>query len=711
VVCVQVTPQTIAQGTAVKISKPSIVLRSHVGPYESEKVTLLCQVSEGPSELKYDWYKDSTLLGHHKASIDVTANGKYECEAKNNNDCIKSEEYKLTLKAIPAVSLPKPMLTDLFVTEKITLKCELLGRPEGWIFAWFKGKTKLTESGSQLEIQSAAERDSGDYKCKGVLQNRVETSNTIPTASLPKPMLTDLYVTEKTTLKCELQGRPKGWIFAWFKGETKLPESGSQLEIQSAAERDSGDYKCKGVLQNRITLKCELQGRPEGWIFAWFKGETKLPESGSQLEIQSAAERDSGDYKCKGVLQNRVETSNSASVSINVQERDSGDYKCKGVLRDRVETSNSASVSINVRAIPTASLPKPEWTDLYVTEKITLKCELQGRPEGWIFAWFKGKTKLPESGSQLEIQSAAERDSGDYKCKGVLQNRVETSNSTSVLINVRGDTPQPTIRKRQWFEPFYTGEDISLSCNMTGVGWQYTWFEESDQAKNNRILATGFQMHITSASPKNTGGYLCKATRGNFTVKSQTLQVYVHNLPVAELNLETDLNDIIMGEMTLVCNISDGREWNFTWFENGQKLNMTTAKIKVPGTEQNIKNEFTCQGVRTERPLLSAMSEGFVANNLLYKRKILLAISGSLVCCIVILFIGCVVLKITRKPEKEEPVEDLFFRMSDSTNNVALPLKEYLDDAPTEMEDYKEKEELLTDAISSIQEAVICEMT
>ncbi|TRY82172.1 hypothetical protein DNTS_000369, partial [Danionella cerebrum] len=584
VVCVQVTPQTIAQGTAVKISKPSIVLRSHVGPYESEKVTLLCQVSEGPSELKYDWYKDSTLLGHHKASIDVTANGKYECEAKNNNDCIKSEEYKLTLKAIPAVSLPKPMLTDLFVTEKITLKCELLGRPEGWIFAWFKGKTKLTESGSQLEIQSAAERDSGDYKCKGVLQNRVETSNTIPTASLPKPMLTDLYVTEKTTLKCELQGRPKGWIFAWFKGETKLPESGSQLEIQSAAERDSGDYKCKGVLQNRITLKCELQGRPEGWIFAWFKGETKLPESGSQLEIQSAAERDSGDYKCKGVLQNRVETSNR-------------------------------------------------------------------------------------------------------------------------------DTPQPTIRKRQWFEPFYTGEDISLSCNMTGVGWQYTWFEESDQAKNNRILATGFQMHITSASPKNTGGYLCKATRGNFTVKSQTLQVYVHNLPVAELNLETDLNDIIMGEMTLVCNISDGREWNFTWFENGQKLNMTTAKIKVPGTEQNIKNEFTCQGVRTERPLLSAMSEGFVANNLLYKRKILLAISGSLVCCIVILFIGCVVLKITRKPEKEEPVEDLFFRMSDSTNNVALPLKEYLDDAPTEMEDYKEKEELLTDAISSIQEAVICEMT
>ncbi|RXN30882.1 titin-like isoform X1 [Labeo rohita] len=160
------------------------------------------------------------------------------------------------------------------------------------------------------------------------------------------------------------------------------------------------------------------------------------------------------------------------------------------------------------------------------------------------------------------------------------------------------------------------------------------------------------------------------------------------------------------GEVTLRCNVSDGRQWNYTWYMNGQQLNESSDVLKVPGNEETIKSEFKCQGISTVRPLYSTLSEGFIANNIIFKRKILLAISGCLVCCIVILIIGCIVLKITRKPAeaKETAPEDLFFSMTDSKNQTVSPMKEYMDNKPTELEECKEKEELITDRASPVHE-------
>lgn len=155
----------------------------------------------------------------------------------------------------------------------------------------------------------------------------------------------------------------------------------------------------------------------------------------------------------------------------------------------------------------------------------------------------------------------------------------------------------------------------------------------------------------------------------------------------------------MMGKMTLKCEISDGREWNYTWYENEKMLNVSeSATLTVTGNEETIKSEFKCKGVRTERPLFSAESNGFVANNLILKRQILLAISGCLVCCILILIIGCIALKFMRKPvEKKDPTEnDLFFKMTDSNIQTATPLKEYMDNTAIEIAECKEIEELLT---------------
>ncbi len=70
------------------------------------------------------------------------------------------------------------------------------------------------------------------------------------------------------------------------------------------------------------------------------------------------------------------------------------------------------------------------------------------------------------------------------------------------------------------------------------------------------------------------------------------------------------------GDMTLRCNVSDGRQWNYTWLMNEQQLNASSDVLKVAGNEENIKSEFKCKGINTERPLYSALSDGFIANNI-----------------------------------------------------------------------------------------------
>ncbi len=86
--------------------------------------------------------------------------------------------------------------------------------------------------------------------------------------------------------------------------------------------------------------------------------------------------------------------------------------------------------------------------------------------------------------------------------------------------------------------------------------------------------------------------------------------------PPAFLTLETELSDIMTGDMTLRCNVSDGRQWNYTWFMNGQQLNVSSDVLKVAGNEETIKSEFKCKGINTERPLYSALSDGFIASNI-----------------------------------------------------------------------------------------------
>uniref|UniRef100_A0A8C1X6D7 Zmp:0000001139 n=1 Tax=Cyprinus carpio TaxID=7962 RepID=A0A8C1X6D7_CYPCA len=547
------------------------------------------------------------------------------------------------------------------------------------------------------------------------VQVKSQDSTTEPPVQIPKPQITlnvahkVLYKTERVTLSCEVTGGPPGLQYDWYKNSEDLGEH--QHNITAS---DSGKYECKatkGAMSEKsdsytltledppqphvrsdwteafhgekVSLQCVIQAS-ENWNYMWFKGQNKIV-SNDETNIQGN------------------------TLTLSVQSSHDGEYVCQAELQGRkVTTSMSTPYSLTVRELPQPKLSvESQWKTFYPTEKVTLKCSVKEDSDKWGYEWFRNGAPLPKdkdisfAGNTLSISSAKAVHSGQYTCKGrhLRRTPVTTGETEAVQLLVHDTTPKPTITKREWFELFYTEERVQLHCNMSGVGWKYHWY------KGTNLPIINPELTINSVSHGDTGDYHCKAQRGDFSVNSKTLQVRVQARPPASLTLETELSDIMTGDMTLRCNITDGRQWNYTWFMNGQQLNESSNVLKVAGNEETIKSEFKCKGRNVVRPLYSALSDGFIANNIIFKRKILLAISGCLVCCIVILIIGCIVLKITRKPEvKETPHTDLFFSMTDSKNQTASPMKEYIDSSPTELEELQEKEELITDRTSVVHE-------
>ncbi|XP_050952868.1 titin isoform X3 [Labeo rohita] len=707
--------------------------------YTKERVQLHCNMPGVGWE--YHWYKDSKLwITNPELTIDsasVPDTGDFHCEAKRGNFSMDSETVQVRVQKLPQPKLSIESKWKVFYpTEKVTLNCSIDEDSNEWDYEWFRNGVQLNKdedissSGNTLSISSAKASHSGQYTCRGkhlmrtsVTTNQTEAVHLHIQNGTPKPNITKhkwfkfFYTEEQVQLHCNMPG--DGWEYHWHKDSNPLTTNPA-LTINSTSVSDTGDFHCKAkrgdfsvdseTVQVRVqkppepqiqsdwteafhgenvSLQCVIQDASKKWNYLWFTDSDKIVSS--------------GERSIKG-----------NTLTLTIESSHNGAYVCQAELQDRnVTTEKSAAHSLTVHERPQPKLSlESQWNIFYPTEKVTLKCSVDKDSNEWGYEWFKNKAPLHGdkdvslSGNTLFISSAKASHSGQYTCGGKYMKRtsVTTNQTEAVHLQINDNTPKPNITKHVWFELLYTDEQVQLHCEMQGVGWEYHWYK----GLNFRI--TNPTHTINSTTVADTGDYYCKAQRGDFSVDSETVQVRVEAHPPAFLNLETELSDIMTGEVTLRCNVSDGRQWNYTWYMNRQKLDESSDVLKVPGNEETIKSEFKCKGIRTERPLYSALSDGFTANNIIFKRKILLAISGCLVCCIVILIIGCIVLKITRKPGvKERATEDLFFSMKDSNNQIVSPMKEYMDDIPIELEECQETEELITDHASAIHEDGVIE--
>uniref|UniRef100_UPI003AAA349D uncharacterized protein n=1 Tax=Centroberyx gerrardi TaxID=166262 RepID=UPI003AAA349D len=193
-----------------------------------------------------------------------------------------------------------------------------------------------------------------------------------------------------------------------------------------------------------------------------------------------------------------------------------------------------------------------------------------------------------------------------------------------------------------------------------------------------------------SAVLTDSGEYWCKVKRREeLSAFSNAISLAVIVRPWAVMTLLTGWSEVFSTDsLVLRCEVQGSQDlWNYTWIREGQKIDQAhSEKHTVTPQDNPNQSQYICQGTRSGRPSFSTKSEPFKTKNLLLKRRVLLAISGCLFFGIIAVFLGCIALRLTRKPAEngDKPEEaNLFLTMAElkARDDAPCPLAEYVTEA------------------------------
>ncbi|XP_038831544.1 basement membrane-specific heparan sulfate proteoglycan core protein-like [Salvelinus namaycush] len=249
-----------------------------------------------------------------------------------------------------------------------------------------------------------------------------------------------------------------------------------------------------------VTLSCTVES--SGWKFYWYR---HRPDS------------------------TPVTTTSGYSYTLSwVSVSDGGQYWCRAGRGDPVYyTLYSDPVQINITERPVAVLtPQPNWTQIFIRETVTMRCDIQGGGDSdWNYRWYKNsQLVLPfNTKPEYRISPVYMSNSGSYTCKGVKGNKFSKI-SDAVQLTV-SDQPQPVLSiSPQWLNP---GDSVSLSCEVDkmSTGWRFFWYravytltEQSyyfERLPDRGNMTTEDSYTLIPAGPTPTGGYVCRAGRGD----------------------------------------------------------------------------------------------------------------------------------------------------------------------------------------------------
>ncbi|KAJ8360430.1 hypothetical protein SKAU_G00169550 [Synaphobranchus kaupii] len=689
--------------------------------YVTEKVTLTCEIQNRQTGWTYLWYRDGASMNRVQSSsvkeltipaLDQSHGGRYSCRGQIPGRAVYTEisnDVTLAVDAPPlAVLTTRPAWRNFYTTEKVTLTCEIQNRHTGWTYLWYRDGASMnsaqSSSGKELTIPALDQSHGGRYSCSGQISGRAvytEISNDVTLAvdALPLAVLTtrpawrNFYATEKVTLTCEIQNRHTGWTYLWYRDGASMnsaqSSSGKELTIPALDQSHGGRYSCRGQIPGRAvyteisndvtlavdalphvvltlqtrwtnifdteraTLHCEIQDRSPVWMYKWYREGQELP----------------------------VGTAKDTYSILSAGQSDSGTYTCKGQHKDRaLYTGSSNTIPLNVFAPPPAALTlNPAWRNFYVTEKVTLTCEIQNRQTGWTYLWYRDEASMNSTQSssvkELTIPALDQSHGGRYSCRGQIPGRaVYTEISNDVTLAVDENTPNPLLTQDPPSGEIFTGDRVNLSCGCgtDSASWKYFWYK----GKQGALLSTpvdsssnGSSYTISAASVSHSGQYWCRAGRGTpsfYTLYSHSLKLNITARPQAVLTLETAWTEVFRTDsLTLRCEVEGSSlEWNYTWYRDGQHLPLHPSRDRLTLTSGNdtYHSEYRCRGNRTGKPSYTEISDGFREANIVLKRKVLVSVVSTILLGLILITLGCLCLRKKRKlAYKPPPQNDLFF--------------------------------------------------
>ncbi|KAL6119610.1 fcrl5 [Pungitius sinensis] len=717
--------------------KPSVTLtkdREYNVMFPGESVSFHCHIGVS-SGWKYKWFKDGVPFNapgntYSLNTVGTANSGSYSCQAERGVDKLffnsSSQAIRLEVKG----SQPKPLLTQVpdvvkvYTGEFVSFKCKV-ELSSGWRYQWYKDGNHLPSNSDILTIDGAKPVNGGTYKCSATRDiTMYNTSHsdgrTIQVSEIPVPSLKsaqpwlDVFPGESVKLSCGMAGGAD-WTFSWFKDKqlvqadstTSFDSDAATLSISSASASHRGQYSCSGKLKSRPVVSSTFS---HGLTLSVYGSQpkpllTQVPDvvkvyTGESVSFKCKVELSSG-WRYQWYKDGNHLLSNSDILTIDgTKLLNAGTYKCSAT-RDitMYNTSHSDGRTIQVSEIPVPSLKSAQpWLDVFPGESVKLSCGMAGGAD-WTFSWFKDKqlvqadstTSFDSDAATLSISSASASHRGQYSCSGKLKSRpvVSSTFSHGLTLSVYDTKPRVTLMQNPIHNVMHTEDSVSFSCHINvSSGWKYLWL------KDGKLLPESGNNHtIKSVETKTTGSYQCKTQRGSDAVfssdPSPVVKLDVKERPQAGIALLTGWSEVFSTDsLVLRCEVHESPDmWNYTWFKAGQHIDLPPSEKHIVTPLNNPEqSEYTCRGISTGRPSYSRNSDSFQTKNLLLKRRVLLSISGCIFFGIIAVFLGCIFLRVFRKPadDKDKPGEaELFLTMSQlrKLDDTTCPMVQYITDA------------------------------
>ncbi|XP_072247821.1 high affinity immunoglobulin gamma Fc receptor I-like [Leuresthes tenuis] len=226
----------------------------------------------------------------------------------------------------------------------------------------------------------------------------------------------------------------------------------------------------------------------------------------------------------------------------------------------------------------------------------------------WNFRWFRGSTKLPQTGEFFTLWNANVKETGKYSCHGVRDSAVgliKTLRSLPVEINVDGGLA--ILRASP--NTVLVGETLNLTCHLRVNLPLHETILYKDHIEVMRQNGNNRDFFLTNVTLQEEAMYSCRASwdkrRRTHSVMSVATPVHILEVltqPLLEIDAGSD--PIKMNRMELICHVeynarAPAPPLHYYFYKNNIRMGMATSEkhfwiSKTPG-------QYSC---RARVPLL-----------------------------------------------------------------------------------------------------------
>ncbi|XP_036960000.1 basement membrane-specific heparan sulfate proteoglycan core protein isoform X8 [Acanthopagrus latus] len=503
-------PYDAAASLVVKVY-PERVLASQGG-----SVTLRCQVSGSPPHYFYWSREDGRPISSsadrrrqgaelYFPNVQSSDAGVYVCTCRDQRSTNRSraEIVVTNVQSKPIeVTVEEPKAQTVRVGSTVSFICTAKSKSPAYTLVWTRrGNGKLpnraVDFNGILTIQNVQPEDAGVYVCTGSNMFAMDEGNAI--LYVPEASQTQMFYT----------------AYEMFEGHRK-PAEGAQPVATIAPS-------VLNVQQGqRAEFRCTVTGNPTPAI-EWIggPGNRMSPRAvirGGVLTFTAVDPADEGDYTCKAL---NTHGEHTARVSLFVQKTN--------------PSGPGSQPQVQV---------SPQNIGVHEGDTLRLYCRASGSPTPKL-TWLKNGGQIPPQAIPShgfhqfksnsvdvlqrrieELQARMDRtdigtllipnikmsDSGTYMCVG--SNSIG-SNSAPIKVTVhKAEHSSSVVSIQPSIADVQEGQSLELNCFAPGnPPPQVTWTRASGRLSSNHQVL-GSQLRILSASPEDSGEYICRV-QGN----------------------------------------------------------------------------------------------------------------------------------------------------------------------------------------------------